>query len=49
MPLASDLNWVGGETVPNLVVVELGTTGVVSVYNYAGSTDVIVDVEGYYT
>ena len=48
-PNASDLNWVAGETVPNLVVVELGSDGAVDVYNYAGSTDVIVDVEGYYS
>jgi hypothetical protein len=47
-PNASDLNWVAGETVPNLVVVELGSDGAVDVYNYAGSTDVVVDVEGYY-
>jgi hypothetical protein len=48
-PLASDLNWVAGETVPNLVVVELGSDGAVDIYNYSGSTDVAVDVEGYYT
>ncbi len=47
-PNASDLNWVAGETVPNLVVVELGSDGAVDIYNYSGSTDVIVDVEGYY-
>jgi hypothetical protein len=47
-PNASDLNWVGGETVPNLVVVELGADGAVDAYNSAGSTDVIMDVEGYY-
>jgi hypothetical protein len=48
-PNASDLNWVAGETVPNLVVVELGSDGAVDIYNYSGSTDVIVDVEGYYS
>jgi hypothetical protein len=47
-PLASDLNWVAGETIPNLVVVELGSDGALSIFNYAGSTDVVVDVEGYY-
>jgi hypothetical protein len=47
-PTASDLNWVGGVTVPNLVVVKLGTDGAIDVYNSSGSTDVIVDVEGYY-
>ena len=47
-PNASDLNWVGGETVPNLVVAQLGSDGAVDVYAAAGSTDVLVDVEGYY-
>jgi hypothetical protein len=46
-PLASNLNWRAGETVPNLVEVGVGTSGQVSFYNSAGSTDLIVDVEGY--
>ena len=48
MPTASDLNWVGG-TVPNLVVVGVGTTGKVDLYNAVGCADVVVDVVGYYT
>lgn len=48
-PNASDLNWVSGETVSNLVVAELSPAGVLSIYNYAGSADVIVDVVGFYT
>jgi hypothetical protein len=48
-PLASDLNWVAGETVPNLVVVKLGSDGAVQVYNAAGSADVVVDVSGWYS
>ncbi len=47
-PLASDLNWTGGLTVPNLVVVKLGADGKVAIYNPAGSTDVIADVVGWY-
>jgi hypothetical protein len=47
-PNASDLNWVGGQTVPNLAIVELGTDGSVHVCNADGSTDVVVDMEGYY-
>jgi hypothetical protein len=47
-PTASDLNWVAGQTVPNLVVVALGTNGKLDIYNAAGSTDVILDVVGYY-
>jgi hypothetical protein len=48
-PLASDLNWVAGQTVPNLVVVKLGSNGAVQVFNAAGSTDVVVDVSGWYS
>ena len=48
-PLASDLNWTEGETVPNLVVAELGTNGAVDIYNAQGSTDVIIDVAGWFT
>jgi hypothetical protein len=47
-PLASDLNWTAGLTVPNLVVVKLGADGKVAIFNGAGSTDVIVDVVGWY-
>jgi hypothetical protein len=47
-PLASDLNYVAGLTVPNLVVVKLGASGAIDLYNAAGTTDVIVDVVGWY-
>ncbi len=47
-PTASDLNWSPGETVPNLVIVMLGAGGDVSIFNNAGSTDVIADVVGWY-
>ena len=46
-PLASNLNWVAGETVPNLVEVPVNSSGQVSVYLDGGSADVIADVEGY--
>ncbi len=46
-PTASSLNWVAGQTVPNLVEVALGTNGQVSVYNPLGRTDIVIDVEGY--
>jgi len=48
-PLASDLNYVAGLTVPNLVVVKLGSTGAIDLYNAFGSVDVIVDVVGWYS
>ncbi|HEY8814394.1 MAG TPA: lamin tail domain-containing protein [Candidatus Dormibacteraeota bacterium] len=48
LPNASDLNWTAGQTIPNLVVATLGTTGAISIYNQAGTTDVIVDLLGYF-
>jgi serine protease len=47
-PLLSNLNWVAGETVPNLVIVPIGSGGQVTFYNNTGSTDVVVDLEGYF-
>ena len=46
-PLASNLNWISGQTVPNLVVASLSPSGQVTLYNYTGSTDVVVDVMGW--
>ncbi|MGD9794283.1 MAG: hypothetical protein AB7V43_12460 [Acidimicrobiia bacterium] len=48
-PDASNLNWVSGDVVPNLVTVALSADGKVSFYNYAGNVNVIADVAGYYT
>jgi hypothetical protein len=45
----SDLNYVAGQTVPNLVVVKLSTLGQIDIFNAFGTTNVIVDVVGYYT
>ena len=47
-PLASNLNWVAHQTVPNLVTVGLGSGGQVTIYNLAGTADAVVDLEGYY-
>ena len=47
-PVASNLNTVPGQTVPNLVVAKVGASGNVSIYNLAGSVDVIVDIAGYF-
>ena len=47
LPLASNLNFDAGQTTANLVTVPLGSGGAVSIFNYAGSTDVIADLEGY--
>jgi murein DD-endopeptidase MepM/ murein hydrolase activator NlpD len=47
-PTASNLNFVAGQTVPNLVVVKVGAGGKVSLFNNQGSVDVLADVVGYY-
>ncbi len=48
-PLASNLNSVAGQTVPNLVVVKVGAGGKVSVYNNSGSTHIVADVAGWFS
>jgi hypothetical protein len=48
-PLASNLNWTPGVTIPNLVTVKVGATGKVSLYQFgAGTAQVVVDVAGYF-
>jgi len=48
MPLASTLNWVAGQTAPNLDILGPGTAGQVSLYNNVGSTDAVADVSGWF-
>jgi hypothetical protein len=48
-PLASSLNFVRNQTVPNLVVAKLGADGTVDVAINTGSTHVVADVVGYFT
>jgi uncharacterized protein (DUF1501 family) len=48
MPATSSVNWRRGETVPNLVVVSVGSGGSVSMFNSAGSTHLVADVFGYF-
>ena len=47
-PKASTLNFVAGQTIPNLVVSKLSSTGTVSLFNNAGSTDLIADVTAWF-
>jgi hypothetical protein len=47
-PNVSNLNFGAGQTVPNLVMVRIGTNKKVSLYNSAGSTDLIADAVGYF-
>jgi hypothetical protein len=43
-PLASSVNMVRGQTVPNMVLARVGTDGRVSIYNNSGAVHVVVDV-----
>ncbi len=48
-PVVSNLNFVGGQTVPNLATVKVGTGGTVSLFNSSESpVDLVVDLGGYY-
>jgi len=47
-PLAANVNFTPAKTVPNLVVVKVGTNGRVAMFNSNGATHVIYDVAGYY-
>lgn len=48
-PLASNLNYSTGVTIPNLVAVKLGSNGKVSLYNGSpGTTDLVADIAGYF-
>ena len=47
-PLASTMDFQAGDSKANLAVVTLGRGGQFSVYNSSGTTQVVVDVEGWY-
>jgi len=48
-PLVSNLNFVPGQIVPNMVIAEVGADGKLSIANSAGSTPVVVDVVGWFS
>jgi hypothetical protein len=45
-PTASNLNFVAGQTIPNLVLVPVGPGNTVTIYNAAGTVNVIADLVG---
>jgi len=48
-PSASNLNFVRGQTIPNLVLTRVGADGTVLLYNGSvGTVHLVVDVSGYY-
>jgi len=48
-PIVSNLNYLPGQTVPNLVTVKVGANGRVNLFNSNGNSHLIADVVGYYT
>ncbi|MBC7374354.1 MAG: fibronectin type III domain-containing protein [Frankiales bacterium] len=49
MPLASNLNYRPGQTIPNMVMVPVGPGNTITFYNRLGTVDVVADLLGYYT
>jgi hypothetical protein len=47
-PNASNLNFVPGVTVPNLVVTKVSSNGQVALFNSAGNTNLIADLSGWF-
>jgi hypothetical protein len=47
-PTLSTVNFQAGQTIRNLVTVQVGADGKVDFVNNTGSTDVVADLEGYY-
>jgi serine protease len=48
-PGISDLNFKAGLTIPNLVVVKVGSDGKIAIANAKGTADVVVDIVGWYS
>jgi hypothetical protein len=49
MPLASNLNYVSGQTIPNLVFVKDGSNGRISITNNSsGALNLVADIAGYF-
>jgi hypothetical protein len=48
VPTASNIDFTPGETLSNLVVVPVSPGGDVDFFNHVGTTDLVVDVFGYY-
>jgi len=49
LPVASNVNYSAGQSVPNRVIVGVGTNNSVAIYNGGGTVDVIVDMNGWFT
>ena len=49
LPSISNLNLVPGRDDPNMVISKIGTGGGVDFYTHSATTDLVVDVGGYFT
>jgi hypothetical protein len=49
LPSTANLNFLAGETRVNRVIVPVGPDGTINIYNRAGTSHVIVDLNGWYT
>jgi len=47
-PNASNLNFAAGQTIANMVISKVGVDGKIAIFNNAGSTQVVVDVVGWF-
>jgi hypothetical protein len=47
-PITSNVNFAAGQTIANLVTVQVGAAGSVSLFNAAGATHVVADITGYF-
>ena len=47
-PTTSNLNFVAGQSIPNMVLVKLGPNNTITFYNNTGTVNVIADLLGYY-
>ena len=48
-PLVSDLDEVAGDVRANMAVAKVSSTGTITIFNYTGSVNVVVDVLGWYS
>ncbi len=48
-PVVSNLNFTTGQTVPNRVIVKLSSTGLITVFNFNGITNIAIDVNGWFS
>jgi len=47
-PNASNINFVSGQIIPNMAVVKLGTDGRIAIFNNLASTNVVIDIVGWF-